>query len=686
MKNIFKKTAAFLLACLATFSVVGASACKDPKKDSSGGDETVYDNPNHNFTAPDTDKDLIANGKTEYTLVYPAESTSYESTARQEFINLFREATGIKMNAIPDTGLTYDESKKYISLGDTTLLASSGLTIDKDALSSSGVRIVTKGNTVFLSGGEKQGVIYSVYDFMSIMFDYETYYIDCMVIDKNVKNAKLKAFDVTNIPDFKDRVRSYATYRANDSETKTFVNRMRMNSSRSNRFPMYKNFNSSTSPSKTGHNTDTILPRETYKDTHGDWFSDNGNQLCYTAHGNAEEWDLMVEEIVKKCFNSLQFHTEASYPDYDTFDIVMEDNEQACTCTDCLAETAKYGAASGSVVKVINEVSRRFKKQYAELKAANPDSDLYTRDVDDFKFQFYSYLQYVAAPTVQNAETGEWSASAPEMELEDNVVVQLALTNLSTFYSITNPDNINGKNTVDSWAALTDNLAYWIYTTNFHFYLYPWYDFTFMNGESYGYFAEKSDYSMYSQSIVTGEGAMTNWYNLRMYVDAKLQWDTSLDVDVLVDNWFNAMYKDKETVSIMKSLYEDNVTLARAVISQYGTPFNFMGSYINILTYWPYQMLEGWLDRYDMALASIEKYKGTADYEVLRGHIEVETVSPLYMMMDLHSVTMSKTKKTEIVDRLLNTIEDFGLYKMKTKEAGSVYVYDLAMDWKNSLQ
>ncbi len=695
MKKIFKKTIAMLCACLTLFSV---AACGDENESSSssstgssGGGEVVYDNPNHDYTAKDTNKDLIVNGKTDYILVYPANSTSFENTARKEFIDLFREATGIKMNAIPDTDLTYSDDAKYISLGNTTLLESSGVDIEKDKLGDDGVRIITKGNTVFLGGGEKRGPIYAVYDFMKVMFNYETYFTDCMVIDRNVKNAKLKDFDVTDIPDFKQRVRSYAPYRANDSATATFVNRMRQNSTRSNSFPIYKTYDSATAPSMTGHNTDTVLNREIYTAAgHEEWFSDNGNQLCYTAHGDEEEWDLMVDEIVKKCLNSLQFHTEASYPDYNTFDIVMEDNGDGCQCAACVTNTAKYGAESGSVVLVMNEVAKRYKAKYTELKEAAaenpeaPENEWYTRDVDDFKFLFYSYLYTVQAPSKLNEATGKMEPSAPEMVLDDAVVVTLALSNMSTCYSILHPDNIAGKNTVDGWAAVSSNLGYWVYTTNFHMFLYPWYDFTFMNSESYGYMYEQSDYMMYSQAWCRGEGWMTSWYNLRMYVDAKLQWDTSLDVNELVDNWFAAMYQDAETIAIMKSLYQDNVDMARAVIVQHGSPFNFMGSYLNKPTLFPYQTLQGWLDRYDLALASIEKYKGTETYETLRKHIEIEAISPMYMMMDLHSLTMSKNKKTEIVNRMLDGISSMNLYKMQTVEQ-TILVYEIVLDWQKAL-
>ncbi len=694
MKKAFTKIIALLCAGLTLFSVAACDQKEGNESSSSSsgeGTQPTYDNPNHDYTATDTNKDLVVNGKTDYVLVYPENATSYENTARKEFIDLFREATGIKMNSVPDTDLTYDENAKYISLGATKVLETSGVDIEKEKLGDDGVRIITKGNTVFLGGGEKRGPIYAVYDFMAIMFNYETYFTDCMVIDRNVKNAKLKNFDVTDIPDFKDRVRSYAPYRTNDSATATFINRMRQNSTRSHSFPMYKTYDSATSPSMTGHNTNTVLNRTIYTELgHEEWFSDNGNQLCYTAHGDAEEWSLMVDEIVKKCMNSLQFHTEASYPEYNTFDIIMEDNGDGCQCTACAANTAKYGAESGSVVLVMNEVSKRFKVAYTTAKetaAENPEdvkNEWYTRDVDDFKFQIYSYLYTVQAPAKRNAETGEMEPSAPEMVLDDSVIVTLALSNMSTAYSILHPDNIAGKNTVDGWAAVAKNLGYWVYTINFHMFLYPWYDFTFTNSESYGYMYEKSDYMMYSQAWCRGEGWMTSWYNLRMYVDAKLQWDTSLDVDVLVDNWFNAMYQDPETVAIMKSLYQDNVDMARSIIVQYGSPFNFMGSYINKANLWPYQTLQGWLDRYDLALASIEKYKGTATYETLRKHIEIEAISPMYMMMELHSLTMSKTKKTEIVNRMLDDIASMNLYKMQTVEQ-TVLVYEIVLDWQKAL-
>jgi hypothetical protein len=178
----------------------------------------------HDFTNTDSDTEwLVKDGKTDYVLYVPAVQSAKIKTAIQEFQLLFFDATGINISFVMDTTPAV-ENGKYISIGENALFesvyveddfegydANKHITkseFDKANLKEDGVRILTKGKTVYLLGGSLDaGVVNAVYTFMNLHFNYEYFYRNCITIDKDVTDEKLKIFNVKDVPDI-DR-RSY---------------------------------------------------------------------------------------------------------------------------------------------------------------------------------------------------------------------------------------------------------------------------------------------------------------------------------------------------------------------------------------------------------------------------------------------------------------------------------------------
>ena len=217
MKNIFKKAFCFLLTISALFGVFGCSNSDDSSQSSSQAPVQTVEKPVdkstfegvHDFTMTETSNYLVKDGKTDYKLVVAEELAAIETQAKEEFITLFQQATGIKMPTMKATDMKHDPNGKYICLGENDMFADSGIEIDKEALTSEGVRIVTKDQTVYIVGGGYYGTLYAVYDFMQLTFNYEQYYLDCMEIETGVKEKKLYNYDVTDIPDIAKRTTGY---------------------------------------------------------------------------------------------------------------------------------------------------------------------------------------------------------------------------------------------------------------------------------------------------------------------------------------------------------------------------------------------------------------------------------------------------------------------------------------------
>ncbi|MBO5714365.1 MAG: hypothetical protein J6R83_02955, partial [Clostridia bacterium] len=169
----------------------------------------------HVFTAPELEDYIVQDGKTDYRILAPAKFDTHTKMAYVELQTFFKQATGINLVVDFETGegVSHNPNLKYISIGQTKLLESANLNGDDNAendydlktLTKDGARIITKDKTIYIFGGKSQGDVNAVYDFLSIMFDYEYYYHNCWEINEGVLNAKLRDFNVTDIPDFLHR-------------------------------------------------------------------------------------------------------------------------------------------------------------------------------------------------------------------------------------------------------------------------------------------------------------------------------------------------------------------------------------------------------------------------------------------------------------------------------------------------
>ena len=434
----------------------------------------------HDFTAPDIEgKWLIKDGATDYAIVLPATLDKILSKAYEEFKLLFTRATGIStMNVVRDTEVTWTEDVKYISIGNNAFFEDAkekaGIEFDAPSLKNDGTRIITKGETVFLLGGPGAGVIYSIYDFMSICFNYEFYYNNCLEIDTGVKNLPLKAFDVTNIPDIGYRSVSTgggipaASAIDNMALGETAIQDIanvnyRMGEPDNGNdylLPIYQDFYSSYSEASTSgkpsariHNVMEYCPPD-HPDCEPIWFSDSGNhQLCYNARGDEDSLKRMKDYCARKICNSLEIFPRASAPFMNKVTLTIEDYTDHCNCTVCAQQMiADDNSRCGAIIRFCNDVRAQVDEWMAQ-----PENEPYRRDT--LELVFFAYSAIPNPPAHFDEETGEWEA-APNCEMAEGVGVYLAASG-STTDSMYHERNIGYRNHLDGWNAVADILWLW---------------------------------------------------------------------------------------------------------------------------------------------------------------------------------------------------------------------------------
>lgn len=668
---------------------VATTGYEDVHVDSS----TLYYQGVHDFKYTTSGKPFVKGGVTTYKLVIPEEATSIVTLARDEFTHFFKIATGIDIECILDKGMSYNKNDKYISLGQTSLLASSGLKINYDELTYDGVRIITKGSTIFAVGGSDYGTLHAVYDLLHLYFRYEQYSPDVYEIDKNVKNLVLYNFDVKDIPDVPHRAENYGFLipGSGNYDQANYGYRMRMSKSRGAYFmPVYREFDYG-SRSVLSTNTNTYVPYDLWADKHPKWFSDlctSGKyQLCYTAHGDQEEYDALVNFVAEKIKFSMKRFTPDLYPDKSVITFTMEDNFNICNCEHCKAYERQYGAISSTLITFVNKVGKII-DEWQRL----PENAYLFRE--NFQIIYFAYNGFVDAPITINAD-GSYSPSSPEMVLEKNTGVYLAIIDRCDFQNdfFNNPihpggvnQNMGTKETIDSWGALTNSIYLWLYQTNFGNYGYFFDTFAFYNQPMYNYISSKGLKMFFAQGQDTKEsGSMgTNFNNLKAYLNAKLSWDSTLDQTTLINRYFKAMYGTayKQMLNyfgLLRSQYRQTLE------ENWGTLVNPRSIYNGIAKreFQSFEALQGLIKEIDRARAIIETSEyNAAQRKIYLNNIEAEALYPLYATLQLYGdIELTYEDRINLAKRLAQDVIDLRIEGMATRENGGSLISDLPNDY-----
>ena len=400
-KNIFQWIALSLASCF----VLGAVGCKNNGGTTGNNngkinamDYTTLGNVEgtHLYNVASTENMLVENGLTEYKVVIPENPSTVEQTAVKELIYFFDEATGITLQTVSETQITYSQNAKYISVGNTTFAQQANVKADYETLGDTGLTIQTNGQSVFLLGAKEYGTLYAVYEFLSQAFDYEYFASNLIQINRNVKDVPLMDYDIVDVPDYEYNLATYGFIRSSEM----IRNRYRMADDSKFFIPV---------GGRMYHNSFEWLPKE-YENVdgveqliHPKWYSIEGGklvgtQLCYTAQGDAEEYQLMLNAALEKAKELL---SDPQYFDRPILTFTQQDTQTWCECDTCAAEKKKYGTNAAVVVKFVNAlrglIDAWFEGDGAEYKR-------------DFTLLFFAYHLTNNSPTVYDEKTNTYTA------------------------------------------------------------------------------------------------------------------------------------------------------------------------------------------------------------------------------------------------------------------------------------
>ena len=628
---------------------------------------------NHRYEATDTQNYMVKNGATEYAVVIPSATNKYYEYAKTELVNFFMEATGIELNVLYG-GEQHTPSGKYISLGDTVNFSTSGLYVNKTKLGRDGTRILTKDLSVFITGGSGRGVLYGVYDFLKINFGYEVYYKDCYTLDTGVTELKLKDYNVTDIPDISMRARAGMAFNVTDEENDVmFAYRMRtLDDHNDYIFPIYKTFGDENSSEWSRlHNSSYYIPYETYYAANPKFFSDDGTQLCYTAHGDKDAFEKMTDICAQKAEQSLRYYTPAAHPLMNVIHLGVEDQRTSCDCSSCTAVAKAHNGSNAAAIMIF--LNRMGEKVVAWMnEEANAQ---YKRE--DLTFSFFVYQNTLTPPFTVNAD-GTLNV-AEDLKPSEGVKIRpyAAFSDLTYYKHISDSVNKAEFEKVEEWSEFVADGWAWTYGCFFRDYfcfydLYPFYSDYYAKLYKCGY-----EYS-FAQLHSEQRGADTGFYTLANYLTSKLSWDSSLNADELTKNYFEAMYG-----AAAKSMYEF-YNLCRSwfktTAAAKGWDYNSTADYITSdATCFTYDTVKEFLDKIEEAYAAIEdiKISDPETYEKIKGHIDIEWLFPAKVALTLYQNNFGSAELAEIKTKFKTLCENFGIVKIGESESINSFLNSL---------
>lgn len=568
---------------------------------------------------------LVRDGKTDYAIVYPENATDRENTAVSELQTYFQAATGITLATISDASAVYSNSARYISVGATSFVEAAGIAVDADVLGQSGARVVTKDYTIFLTGAYDYGTLYAVYEFLGYVFDWEVYSDTVITYNENVTEVPLMDFDVTEVPDFEFNAVG-SLYIRNDED---LMNRFRMIKLQDQAFGYGDNIY---------HNSLEWLPTATYKSAHPKWYSSYGNNLCYYAQGDEEEYEALVAEVASLMKERIKANPGKIYISFG-----IQDTQTLCNCIHCQEMRAKYNDSDAAgVILMLNDVYSILQEWF------DGDGAQYYCGQ---KILFFAYHATNTPPVSLNAETGEYESllidpDDPEAGTFscENIVPWFAETNGDYLYSLLENESINGSiaENLKGWGAISDEILFWTYGTNFSYYLTPYYSFEGFQ-KTYQFAADEGVRTLYAQHQTTNANS-TGWERLKGYLNYKLAWNVNYNVNELIERFFEN-YFGPAAEEMLDLFNEYRVVGHTQMENGYAVRRSIFANPLQA-SYWPRNSLVDWMGNIDAALEAIADVSDDL-YDVYYSNIATERIWVLYLMVNIYSSSLSTDTVTQ---------------------------------------
>ena len=601
----------------------------------------------HEFNVTESDTPFIVNGECPYTIIFEKDSNWGDKAALfiQKHIGKF-SGNAPAIIEYDGTNFEYSPDKKIICIDVKDILSSAGIENTTRPIGNAGYHLLTKNNSVFIQCLSGYGYINAARTLLNQTIGLEIYSADITLYTKD--GATLPNMDINEAPDM--------TYKFQSNKADTTTNYEMGFLSWGEAF-----YNKQGIP--TQHNVLKWLPLDEYNnqnkpDTyHPNWYNRTSTQICWNAHGNEADYNLMVETVFEKFKEALILD-----PDVGTISFTQEDRPELCSCDACMEEIAKYGADSATMVTFLNDVDVKLQAWLEEQAEINHTTK---REVN---LVFFAY-QNSEKPCAHQDENGNWVPNHPDVVCREHVIPYIApiFANYEdTFYADSNKDV---RDNIEGWKALSKYAYFWIYETNFSYYIYPYNSYATMI-DTYRYIINNGAQFLFNEGQHNND-AVTCFGRFKEYFNYIALNNVNTKYSKIVDDFFTNYFREAKE-PMLKMFYELQEYM---LYLQKTYPNELDGRIYEDISqprFWPINILQRWLGYCEDAIKAIEKIKlsNLSLYNKLYKHIVLESIFPQYAILDIHRGKFSSSQINEMVKKL---ISDCALTKIsQASEANSL--------------
>ncbi len=646
MRNILKRCFSWLLLGVISFSVLSLSACNEEE---GGNTETPAQ-------VAYTDIDLVKNNTSEYSVVIPAGNDETVAFAASELVTFFEQATGYELPIKTDTGVRYDEDQKIISIWETVAWDGVDINLSYDEFGQDGAFLTRKGNQLFLCGAEKWGALNAVYEFLSLQFHYEAYSVDEIYIDRTSDMKLLDLQNVKSIPAIESRGAGAAAL----SEDPIYATRMRLVLGK--RYGMKDNIYADAD-----HSVSRILPRDTYRSKHPDWYAASG-QVCLPKY--------FTDPLFKETFLNNMKAKILEKPESTAYQLGMDDANTTHETPETQEFTDERGGPAGVLMALANAVSKDINAWLAEI--GDPRAD-------NFLISILAYIKYETAPVISGEKAGEFLPAHPDVKGGKNVAVMLCLYSMNNIYGADDEGkNMQYSALLKQWSAITENLEIWFYSANYSNFMIPYNNFQSYKDNAIAF--EKYNVSYIREN---NSPAVQPFRQLRNYIWGKLLWNPHQDVNVLVDNFFYYYYKEaapyvKEYYDLMRTHY--SVLEQQFAEAGKQLPGGMYETAIQageqVFTFAFTKKINQIMDK---AVEVASQIEDEARRDIILFRTKRESLAPKFFMIDVHQSSLSNNEARHYIDEFEEWSADCGLVQWVENETRSGTLADKIAGWRKNL-
>jgi len=454
---------------------------------------------------------LAQNGLSKYKVIIPTEASPAVRFAAVEFVDIFRQITGI---ALPVRTDSQSEYNCEIVIGRTSRACKAG-EIDFEALGEEGYAIKTRedrlAGTLYIAAGGDRGTLYGVYSFFEDYLGCRWFTEKLTRIPKR-STVQIGAIDKTFVPTFSFRKAAFR-----DSNEWQFSLRNKLNS-KLGTDSVAEHGREVTYAVGFAHTMNTLVPDELF-DEHPEYFPMNEKgerfhgiytQRCLT---NPDVLAMSIEKV-KAAFRADPDAMIASVTQADT----APDIPDNCRCPKCRAIDEEEGSLTGSFLRYVNAIAEAVEEEFPG------------RYIDTFAYRYTRTPPKITKP-------------------RKNVIIRLCSVEGCFSHPISSCDSdyqawgighvhsAGFAKDIRGWAAIAPNLHIWDYNTNFRFYPAPLANLHVF-ADNMKFFRENNVIGVYPEGAHDSRGS--DMAELKAYILAKLQWDPDYDADKGIEEFVQA--------------------------------------------------------------------------------------------------------------------------------------------------